>query len=114
MEKQDVIRMAPTLIQRWVSADHPGVMDISAPDGHRAPVVFMNPEQAEEFRTETGAYPDSEGFEVEAVDTDGLSTVTELWGFELVALRGPEPNTISFWDAEEFIEMLEEGDENIS
>jgi len=67
----------------------------------------MDEEQAETFRADTGSYPSSDGFEVGAVDVEGLKAILAIWGFDHVALRGPEENVASFLDSGEFVEMLE-------
>jgi hypothetical protein len=41
------------------------------------------------------------------VDPDGLEAICAVWGFERVALRGPEPEAVSFVNVEEFVAMLE-------
>ncbi len=110
MEMQDTFGMTPTLIQRWIAADHPAVVDIPAEDGGRALLVFTDPERAETFRTETGRFPDSEGFEVEAVDLDGFRTIIDVWGFERVGLWGLDPEILSELDAEVFIAILEDAE----
>jgi len=80
----------------------------------RALLVFADPEAAEAFGDETDAYPEDEGFRVGAVDLQGLEAI--LWGFkyERVALRGLElegdpPEYLSFFDAEDFVRLLEKG-----
>ncbi len=101
--------VTPTIIRR---VDHGArtltVIDVPEEEtGERALLVFMNPEQAETFRADTGSYPASEGFEVGAVDVDGLEVICQVWGFGRVALRGPEPDYVSWFDADAFCEMLE-------
>ncbi len=106
---EDTIYVTPTIIRRVRRAER--TLEVMAvPDdenGEHALLVFMDERQAETFRADTGCYPDSEGFEVGAVDLDGLEVICEVWGFKRVALRGPEPEALSVLDAEAFCEMLE-------
>jgi hypothetical protein len=106
---EDTIYVTPTIIRRVSHAERTlEVMHVpEAETGERALLVFMNPEQADTFRADTGRYPASEGFEVGAVDLDGLEAICAVWGFQRVALRGPEPEAVSFVDVEEFVAMLE-------
>jgi hypothetical protein len=106
---RDTIELTPT-INRRVSHAERKLQVVSVPyeetDG-RALLVFMNPEEAEAFRTQTGSYPASEGFEVGAIDVEGLKAILAVWGFEHVALWGPEPDTVSYFGADDFASMLE-------
>jgi hypothetical protein len=106
---EDTIHVRPTIIRRVDYGERKlSVVDVPEQEtGERALLVFMNEEQAETFRADTGRYPASEGFEVGAVDLDGLEVICSVWGFGRVALRGPEPEAVRFMDAEEFCEMLE-------
>ncbi len=101
--------VTPTIIRRVDRGERTlTVIDVPEEEtGERALLVFMNEDQAEAFRADTGRYPDSEGFEVGAVDLDGLEVICQVWGFKRVALRGPEPEAVSVLDAEAFCEMLE-------
>ena len=74
----------------------------------RALLVFMNEEQAEAFRRDTGSFPASEGFIVQATGLEVLKAIQLVWKFPRVALRGPEPGAVTEYDADEFIAMLEE------
>jgi hypothetical protein len=109
---EDAISVTPTIIKRVRHAER-ALEVVSVPEqetGERALLVFMDEDQAEAFRTDTGRYPASEGFEVGAVDVEGLAAICAVWGFGRVGLRGPEPEAVSFMDAEEFCEMLEPGE----
>jgi hypothetical protein len=105
----EYIYVSPTIIKRARLAEDK--LDVvGLPDdetGERALLVFMNPEQADTFRADTGSYPASEGFGVRKVNRDGLEAICEVWGYKRVALRGPEPEAVSVLEAEEFIGMLE-------
>lgn len=79
METQDTVVVRPTIIERWIEADHPAVVDVPALEGGRTLLVFVDPEEAETFRSETGRFPPSEGFDLETVDLDGIRTITETW-----------------------------------
>ena len=105
--------MTPTIVRR-VCRDEDGrdvaLEIVSVPHegtGGEALVVFMNPEQAEAWRVEHDCYPASEGFKVVNVDVDGLKSIFEVWGFEAVALWGPEPDIVSDFGTGEFVAMLE-------
>jgi hypothetical protein len=75
-------------------------------------LVFMNPEQAEQFRgLNPGWHPESEGFSVKAVEVDELEATIEVWGYEYVALCGPEPDRVSYLKSADFIGILEEQEE---
>lgn len=105
---QEAVMVAPTVIHKpMIEQDKLGIVDIPNPGGERALLVFSNPEQVEEFRAKTGDYPESEGFEVAAVGLDGLRAIIEVWGFEHVALRGPEPDTVSHFQADTFLWILQ-------
>ena len=106
---EDTFYVTPTIIKR-VNHGERTLTVIGLPDdetGERALLVFMSPEQADTFRADTGRFPASEGFEVGAVDRDGLEAICAVWGFKRVALRGPEPEAVSVLDADTFCEMLE-------
>ena len=110
---ENTIYLTPTIIRR-VRRDeetHEPVLEVvNVPhekSGGEALAVFMNPEQAETWRVEHGCYPASEGFDVVAVDEGGLKAISEVWGFECVALWGPEPDTVSDIPVDRFLEMLE-------
>jgi hypothetical protein len=75
--------------------------------GQRALLVFLNEEQAEAFRRETGSFPSSEGFIAQATNLEGLKAIQLVWKFPRVAMRGPEPDVVSEYDADDFIAMLE-------
>lgn len=105
---QDTIEVTPTLIRR-VLPDKIEIADVpSARAEGRALLVFMNEEQAEAFRRETGRFPASEGFIAQATSLEGLKAIQLVWKFARVALRGPEPEAVSEYSADEFIAMLEE------
>ena len=70
-------------------------------------LVFLNEEQAEAFRRETGRFPASEGFIAQATNLEGLKAIQLVWKFPRVVLRGPESDTVSEYDADEFMAMLE-------
>jgi hypothetical protein len=106
---EEWIRITPTLIRRG-RGEHIELLTVPAgePEGsERALLVFMNEDQAEAFRAETGTYPASAGFVAEATDLEDLKAM--LWAGKLrrVALRGPEPEAVSVLDADTFCEMLE-------
>ena len=108
-EHTEYFYVTPTIIKRARLAEDK-LEVVGLPDdetGERALLVFMNPEQAETFRADTGRYPASEGFEVGNVDRDGLEAICEVWGYQRVALRGPEPEAVSVLETDEFIGMLE-------
>jgi hypothetical protein len=104
---QDTIQVTPTLIRR-VLPDRIEIADVpSAVAEGRALLVFLNEEQAEAFRRETGSFPSSEGFIAQATNLEGLKAIQLVWKFERVAMRGPEPDVVSEYDADEFMAMLE-------
>ncbi len=108
-EVEDTIYVTPTIIRR-VNHGERTLTVINVPDeetGERSLLVFMNEDQADAFRADTGRFPASEGFEVGAVDRDGLEAICAVWGFKRVALREPEPEAVSVLDADVFCEMLE-------
>ena len=103
---QDTIQVTPTLIRRVL----PGkieIADVPSAGGQRALLVFLNEEQAEAFRRETGSFPASEGFIAQATNLEGLKAIQLVWKFPRVAMRGPEPDVVSEYDADDFIAMLE-------
>jgi hypothetical protein len=108
---QDTIQVTPTLIRRVL----PGKIEIAgvpseaagAGEAGRALLVFLNEEQAEAFRRETGCFPASEGFIAQATNLEGLKAIQLVWKFPRVALRGPEPDAVSYYDADDFMAMLE-------
>jgi hypothetical protein len=106
---QDTIRVTPTLIRRLL----PGKIEIAdVPSGvagaeGRALLVFINEEQAEAFRRKTGCFPASEGFIAQVTNLEGLKAIRYAWKFQRVALRGPEPDTVSEYAADDFMTMLE-------
>jgi hypothetical protein len=104
---QETIQVTPTLIRR-VLPDKIEIADVasSVAEG-RALLVFLNEEQAEAFRRDTGRFPASEGFVAQATNLEGLKAIQLVWKFERVVLRGPEPDTVSEYDADEFMAMLE-------
>ncbi len=67
----------------------------------------MDEDQAEAFRAETGRFPASEGFTVDATDLEDLKAILWAWKLKRIALRGPEPETVSELDADTFCAMLE-------
>jgi hypothetical protein len=104
---QDTIQVTPTLIRR-VRPDKIELADVPSALGEgRALLVFMNLEQAEAFRSETGCFPASEGFIAQATNLEGLKAIQLVWKFPCVALRGPEPDIVSEYEADEFTAMLE-------
>ena len=106
---EGTIELTPTIIRRVRHAEQK-LQVVSVPheeSGGEALVVFMNEEQAEAFRADTGSYPASEGFEVGAVDLEGIRAILTVWGFARVALWGPEQNVVSDFEAEDFVDMLE-------
>ena|SRR5215210_5553234 len=112
---QDTYIITPHLIERWVIADKVEVVGITHPDtgegipGERALLVFASEEKAETFRRRWGLYPASEGYEVVAVDVDGLRNVIRTLGYETVALCGLEADGgADCLGAEAFCEMLED------
>jgi hypothetical protein len=83
----DEARIRLTLICR----DH-GILELAdfpaVGGGNRALLVFCDPERAENFRSATGAYPDSEGFEVWNVSQEKLREAVEATSYQNVALLG--------------------------
>jgi hypothetical protein len=106
----DTIQVTPTLIRR-VLPDKIQIADVPSTNAEgrseRALLVFLNEEQAEDFRRETGCFPASEGFVAQATNLEGLKAIQLVWKFPRVALRGPEPDTVSEYDADDFMAMLE-------
>jgi hypothetical protein len=109
---EDLIHITPTIIRRVRHAERR--LDVVAvpeqESGEQGVLVFMNRAQAETFRSDTGSYPVSEGFGVATVELEDLATLCAILGFELVALRGPEPEAVSFMDVGKFCEILELGE----
>ena len=103
---QETIQVTPTLIRR-VLPDKIEIADVPSAGGKRALLVFLNEEQAEAFRRETGSFPASEGFIAQATNLEGLKAIQLVWKFPRVVLRGPEPDTVSEYDADDFMAMLE-------
>ena len=103
---QETIQVTPTLIRR-VLPDKIEIADVPGEGGQRALLVFLNEEQAEAFRRETGSFPASEGFIAQATSLEGLKAIQLVWKFPRVVLRGPEPDVVSEYDADEFMAMLE-------
>ena len=104
---QDTIQVTPTLIRR-VLPDRIEIADVASSGiEERALLVFLNEEQAEAFRRETGRFPASEGFIAQATNLEGLKAIQLVWKFPRVVLRGPEPDTVSEYDADDFMAMLE-------
>ncbi len=103
---ESTVQIAPTLIYRAP----PGKIELAGLEhrGEWAALVFMSPEQAEEFRGKTGSYPESEGFRVTSVDAEELRVIIGVWEYKYVALRGPETDTVSYLESDDFIGMLEE------
>jgi hypothetical protein len=109
---QDTIQVTPTLIRRVLPgkieiADVPSEAAGTEERSERALLVFPNEEQAEAFRRETGCFRASEGFVAQATNLAGLKAIQLAWKFPRVALRGPEPDTVSEYDADDFMAMLE-------
>ncbi len=106
----DTYIITPHIIERWVIADKVEVVDATHPDdGERALLVFTDEDKAETFRREAGKYPAEEGFEVVAVDHEGLRNIVRTWGFRTIALVGlASDGGADGFDAEGFCEMLEE------
>ncbi len=104
------ITITPHVIERWVVADKVEVAGFRhLEDGERVLVVFTNEDEAEAFRAASGKYPASEGFEVVAVDHEGLRNLIRLWGYRSFAVCGLEPGGgADFFDAEVFCGLLEE------
>ena len=106
---EGTIELTPTIIRR-VRHEERKLQVVGVPheeSGGEALVVFMNEEQAEAFRADTGSYPASEGFEVGAVDLEDIKAILAVWGFEHVAVWGPEPNVVSDFRAGDFVALLE-------
>ena len=103
---RDTIQVTPTLI-RLVLPGKIEIADVPGEGGQRALLVFLNEEQAEAFRRETGSFPASEGFIAQATNLEGLKAIQLVWKFPRVAMRGPEPDVVSEYDADDFIAMLE-------
>ena len=108
--------VTPTLIRRVGEGRSPELagLDDGRGGAGRTLLVFADPQAAEDFRSESGAYPDDEGFGVGAVDLDGLKAILWGFGYERVAVRGPileedTPDHLSFFDAQEVVRLLEEG-----
>jgi hypothetical protein len=104
---QDTIQVTPALIRRVL----PGKIEIAdAPSEGaegRALLVFINEDQAEAFRRETGRFPASEGFIAQATNLAGLKAIQLVWKFPRVVLCGPEPDIVSYFEAGDFMAMLE-------
>jgi hypothetical protein len=103
---QDTIQVTPTLIRR-VLPDKIEIADVPSADGQRALLVFIDDEQAEAFRRETGRFPAPEGFVAQATSLEGLKAIQLVWRFPRVAMRGPEPDVLSEYDTGDFMAMLE-------
>ena len=103
---QDTIQVTPTLLRR-VLPNKIEIADVPSEGGQRALLVFLNEEQAEAFRRETGSFPAAEGFIAQATNLEGLKAIQLVWKFPRVVLRGPEPDVVSEYDADEFMAMLE-------
>jgi hypothetical protein len=106
---EEWIRIMPTLIRR-TRGEHIELLSVPAgePEGsERALLVFMDEDQAEAFRAETGVYPASQGYVAEATDLEDIKAMLRAGDLTLVALRGPEPKAVSVLDADTFCEMLE-------
>src|SRR5215217_9121282 len=99
----DTYIVTPHIIERWVIADKVEMAAAPHPDGgESALLMFTSDAAAETFRTETGKYPACEGFEVVAVDHDGLRNIIRTWGYCSLAVCGLEPGGgADFFDAEE-------------
>ena len=57
---------------------------------------------------ESGRYPEEEGYSLGPVSPEGLTAIIWGFGYERVAVRGPMlegdgPETVSFFDAAEFV-----------
>ncbi len=69
---------------------------------------YALPELAEDFRENTGRYPDFEGFKVATLDHHAIRALSNFGVFPQVALYGPEPDTVGFFDTDDFVKMLED------
>ncbi len=110
----DTMQVTPALIRRYQALPDGRIEMVSVPaqrGAGRALLLFMDEEQAETFRAETGTYPAEEGFIVEATSLEGLRAIVDAWSFERIAMRGPEPDAVSEFDAQMFIGMLAESKE---
>ena len=90
---EEWFRIMPTLIRR-TRGEHIDLVTVPAgdpEDSERALLVFMNEDQAEAFRAETGVYPASAGFVAEATDLEDLKALLWAGDLTLVALRGRSP-----------------------
>ena len=103
---EDTVLITPTVI-RWVGPDKLGLVGMER-DGKWALLVWRSPEQAEAFRSETGSYPEAEGFAVVDVDLEDLRAFIDVWEYKHVALRGPEADTVSFLRSDDFLRWLQE------
>ena len=87
----DTLTITPSVIIRRSRSGKAGfqVIDVSHEEnGERALLAFASPEIAETFRSDTGTYPEEDGFIVMPSDVEQLRVV--LWGgdFKRAALRG--------------------------
>ena len=101
------VRITPTTISRVVPGGPAQVASIPGPNG-KALLVFGSPAEAETFRSETGRFPEAEGFRITPADHDDVETLCAFAGLDQVALRGPEPDTVSFFEAGVFVGILKE------
>jgi hypothetical protein len=108
------LTITPSVIIRRSRSGKAGfqVIDVSHEEnGERALLAFASPEIAETFRSDTGTYPEEDGFIVMPSDVEQLRVV--LWGgdFKRAALRGLEsPEELSFFDAADFMWLLMESE----
>ena len=100
--------MTPTSIHRKLPDKAPEIADIETPEGERALLLFASPEIVESFRENTGRFPDFLGYKVSAIDHDAIRALTNVWAFHQGALYGPEPDTMGFFDTNDFVKMLED------
>ncbi len=100
--------LTPTSIHRKLPDQAPEIVDIETPEGERALLLFASPEVAESFRENTGRFPDFMGFKVTPIDHEAIRALSNFWAFPQVALYGPEPDTVGFFDTDDFVKMLED------
>jgi hypothetical protein len=104
---EDALIIRPTILSRPL----PGRIQtatVQREDGHTM-IVFRSEEEAERFRSDTGQYPEAEGFRAISVDYGQLAAFLEANSCTHVAM--PEPwgeGGVDRFEADVFIGMLRE------